>query len=150
MLYIMPLKQLTLGRLRKLVFSCENSSKQCSPHINELNLVITDDPTDKKTYEHIKFLYSGYTHIYKHKQLKKYTHTMKDYKDVEIDTNWLENRTNQQKKGDIIYIHGLFKGDGIFDKDWQLSFLQVCDNNQIAWKCISGLMVYENRDLSTT
>ena len=36
---------------------------------------------------------------------------MKDYEDVEIVTKWLENRTNQQKKGDIIYIQGLFNGD---------------------------------------
>ena len=138
----MTLKTLTVGRLRKLVFACIKSSKKC-PDINELNLVITNDIKDKKTYEDINFLYSGHTHIYRRKNLKKYTHTMKDYKDVEIVTNWLENRANQQKKGDIVYIQGLFKGGGIFGKDWELSYLQVCDNNQIAWKCISGLMVYE-------
>lgn len=139
----MTLKQLTLGKLRKLVFACKKSNKQYLPNINELNLVITDNPKDKKTYENITFLYSGTTHIYRRKNLKKYTHTMKDYKNVEIVTNWLENRKNQPQKGDIVYIQGLIKGNGIYNKEWQSSFLQVCNNKQIAWKCISGLMVYE-------
>jgi hypothetical protein len=139
----MTLKQLTLGKLRKLVFACKKSKKQYLPNINELNLVITDNPKDKKTYENITFLYSGTTHIYRRKNLKKYTHTMKDYKNVEIVTNWLENRKNQPQKGDIVYIQGLIKDNRIYNKEWQSSFLQVCNNKQIAWKCISGLMVYE-------
>ena len=136
----MTLKQLTLGRLRKLVFACKKTHRDCS-EINQLNLVITDDIKDKKTYKNINFLYSGHTHIYRRKKLKKYTHSMKDYEAVEIISNWLENRSNQQKKGDIVYIQGLFKSEkknDIFGKNWGLSYLQVCDNNQIAWKCISG------------
>ena len=135
----MPLKQLTLSKLRKLSFINSTDNSQ----VNELNLVVTDDPKDKSSYEHIKFLYSGYTSIYKKKQLKKYSHTLKDYHDEEVVSSWLENKKNKKNKGDILYIQGLIKGD-VFEGDkWNLSFLQVCDNNKIAWKCNSGIMVYE-------
>ena len=135
----MSLKQLTLPKLRKLIFTNSTDNSQ----VNELNLVVTDDPKDKSSYENIKFLYSGYTSIYKRKQLKKYSHTWKDYHDEEIVYSWLENKKNKQNKGDILYIHGLIKGDVVEGDNWNLSFLQVCDNNKIAWKCNSGLMVYE-------
>ena len=137
----MELKQVTLAKLRKLVFVCKGSYRNCTS-IKELDLVISDNPRDKKSYrEKIKFIYTGTTHIYKLKQLKKYTRTMKDYKNVEIVHKWLEDKKNKCEKGDIIYIQGLIKFKG--DKDWNLSFLQVCDNNEIAYKCISGVMIYE-------
>ena len=63
----MPLKQLTLSKLRKLSFINSTDNSQ----VNELNLVVTDDPKDKSSYEHIKFLYSGYTSIYKKKTTKE-------------------------------------------------------------------------------
>ena len=137
----MELKKVTLAKLRKLVFACKGSNENCTS-IKELDLVMSDDPRDKKSYrEKIKFIYTGTTHIYKRKQLKKYTHTMKDYKPVEIDNKWLENKKNKCEKGDIVYIQGLIKFKD--DKDWTMSFLQVCDNNEIAFKCISGIMIYE-------
>ena len=133
-----------MARLKKLIFQCSNSKKNCPPRISELNFIITDDPKDKTTYENIKFLYSGHIHVSKRKNLKKYSHTMEDYEDVEIIDDYLLNKSKEMKKGDLVYIQGLIKGEYIYDKEWELSFLQVCDNKKIAWKCMDGIMVYEN------
>tara|TARA_B100000795_G_C22785268_1_gene434300 strand:- start:119 stop:541 length:423 start_codon:yes stop_codon:yes gene_type:complete len=138
----MTLKKITESKLRKLVLK----SIKKDFFINEIDLVITDDPKDKKSYnEKIKFMYIGSAKIYRRKKnLKKYTNTWEDYHDEEIVYKWLEDK-HKQEKGDIVYIQGLikFKNDSLFKNGWKVSFLQICDNKEIAFKCNDGLMIYE-------
>ena len=138
----MTLKQVTEARLRKLVLK----SIKKDFFINEVDLVITDNPKDKKSYnEKIKFMYTGSAKIYRRKKnLKKYTNTWEDYNDAEIVYKWLEDKPTQEK-GDIVYVQGLikFKNDSLFKNGWKVSFLQICDNKEIAFKCNDGLMIYE-------
>ena len=102
----MTLKKITESKLRKLVLK----SIKKDFFINEIDLVITDDPKDKKSYnEKIKFMYIGSAKIYRRKKnLKKYTNTWEDYHDEEIVYKWLEDK-HKQEKGDIVYIQGLIK-----------------------------------------
>lgn len=137
----MELKKITLTRLRKLIFDCKSSTNDCL-FIKEIDLIISDDPKNKKIkHEKIKFIYTGITRIYrKKKNIKKLTHSWNDYKAPIIVEKWLENKKNKQENNDLIYIQGLIKYKG--DKSYTRSSLQVCDNNEISLNCVDGSMVY--------
>ena len=132
------MKKLTLKKLRSLTLSKKCAKSNC---YNELDLIIVFDKDEPKSYEKIKFIYTGNATIYKKKKSKKNTRTMKDYNKGKIVYGWLNDKKYKQNDAELVYINGLLKYEN--DDYWLESSLQICKNNKIAYNCIDNEIYYK-------
>ncbi len=132
------MKKLTLKKLRSLTLSKKCAKSNC---YNELDLIIVYDKEDTKSYEKIKFIYTGDATIYKKKKSKKNPRTMKDYNKGKIVYGLLNDKKYKQNDSELVYINGLLKYEN--NDYWIDSSLQICKNNKIAYNCIDDEIYYE-------
>jgi hypothetical protein len=131
------MKKLTLTKLRTLALSkCAKSD--C---YNELDLIIVPDKEEPKSYEKIKFIYTGNATLYKKKKSKKNPRTMKDYNKGKFVYRWLNDKKNKQNDAELVYINGLLNYEN--SDYWHDSSLQLCKNNKIAYNCIDDEIYYK-------
>ena len=123
------MKKLTLKKLRSLTLSKKCAKSNC---YNELDLIIVYDKEEPKSYEKIKFIYTGDATIYKKKKSKKKPRTMKDYNKGKFVYGWLNDKKYKQNDSELVYINGLLKYEN--NDYWLESSLQICKNNKIAYK----------------
>ena len=132
------MKKLTLKKLRSLTLSKKCAKSNC---YNELDLIIVYDKEEPKSYEKIKFIYTGDATIYKKKKSKKKPRTMKDYNKGKFVYGWLNDKKYKQNDSELVYINGLLKYEN--NDYWLESSLQICKNNKIAYNCIDDEIYYE-------
>ena len=132
------MKKLTLKKLRSLTLSKKCAKSNC---YNELDLIIVYDKEDTKSYEKIKFIYTGDATIYKKKKSKKKPRTMKDYNKGKIVYGLLNDKKYKQNDAELVYINGLLKYEN--NDYWIDSSLQICKNNKIAYNCIADEIYYK-------
>ena len=128
------MKKLTHKKLKSLTFSKKCANSNC---YNEIDLFIVYD-IEEKSYEKIKFIYTGEATIYKKKKSIKKPRTMKDYNKGKIVYGWLNDKKNN---GELVYINGLLKYEN--SDYWHDSSLQLCKNNKIAYNCIDDEIYYK-------
>ena len=132
------MKKLTLKKLRSLTLSKKCAKSNC---YNELDLIIVYDKEEPKSFEKIKFIYTGDATIYKKKKSKKKPRTMKDYNKGKFVYGWLNDKKYKQNDSELVYINGLLKYEN--NDYWLESSLQICKNNKIAYNCIDDEIYYE-------
>ena len=144
------MKKLTITKFKKLAVSdiYWNIKYYNKTQFNILDLIISDDIKDKRTYRKLKFLPTRNVQYYKLKEnipkKKYYEFDDKYYRDWGIINDFYKNKYKINKH-DIIFIYGMISFDN--GKNWIDGNLEVCGKKYVSYKCIDGsdgLDIYYN------